>query len=153
MNTHQRMVLEFHKAFDCVINDIPTIPDKQTQELRVSLLQEEVKEFSEALESGNLSEVAKELADILYVAYGAAVALGLDMEMIFAEVHRSNMSKKGATKRPDGKIIKPSTYTPADIQPLIEKLQKGMRFEREICNACAQEIEYGYGTWVDRGDS
>ncbi|WP_442939337.1 nucleoside triphosphate pyrophosphohydrolase family protein [Nonomuraea sp. SYSU D8015] len=36
--------------------------------------------------------VAKELADVLYVTYGAADALRIDLPAVFVEVHRSNMS-------------------------------------------------------------
>jgi predicted HAD superfamily Cof-like phosphohydrolase len=64
--------------------------------------------------------MAKELADLLYVVYGTAVSLGIDMEPVFKEVHRSNMSKVGGYKREDGKWVKPPTYSPADILPIIK---------------------------------
>ncbi|MEC4688424.1 MAG: hypothetical protein VST64_08985, partial [Nitrospirota bacterium] len=73
--------------------------------------------------------VAKELADLLYVVYGAAVSCGIDMEPVFQEVHRSNMSKLGGYKRADGKWVKPPTYSPASIQPI---LQAQARSEMDI---------------------
>jgi predicted HAD superfamily Cof-like phosphohydrolase len=63
--------------------------------------------------------VAKELADLLYVVYGTAVAYGMMMEPVFREVHRSNLSKVGGHKRADGKWVKPPTYSPAQIEPLL----------------------------------
>ncbi len=69
--------------------------------------------------SGNLAALAKEMADLLYVVYGTAVSYGIDMDPVFREVHRSNLSKVGGYKRADGKWVKPPTYSPADIEPLL----------------------------------
>jgi predicted HAD superfamily Cof-like phosphohydrolase len=64
--------------------------------------------------------LAKELADLLYVVYGTADLLEIPLEAVFAEVHRSNMSKVGpdgqVLRREDGKILKPSTYREADVR-------------------------------------
>ena len=54
------------------------------------------------------------LADILVVTYGAAVEMGVDLEPIFREVHRSNMSKDGG-KDAGGKILKGKGFSPPDI--------------------------------------
>ncbi len=59
------------------------------------------------------------MADLLYVVYGAAVSYGIDMDPVFREVHRSNMSKVGGYKRADGKWVKPATYSPACIEPIV----------------------------------
>jgi predicted HAD superfamily Cof-like phosphohydrolase len=96
------------------------VPDDATQTLRNRLIQEEFEEFQEAMQSKDLSAMAKELADLLYVVYGTAVSLGIDMEPVFKEVHRSNMSKVGGYKREDGKWVKPSTYSPASLDHLLE---------------------------------
>jgi predicted HAD superfamily Cof-like phosphohydrolase len=68
---------------------------------------------------GDLAAVAKEMADLLYVVYGTAVSYGIDMDPVFREVHRSNMSKVGGYKREDGKWVKPATYSPARIEPIL----------------------------------
>ncbi len=119
VNKAQQMVLEFHQEFDIYIAQQPTIPDEATQTLRTRLIQEEFEELQEAMKTKDLANVAKELADLLYVVYGTAVSCGIDMEPVFQEVHRSNMSKVGGHKREDGKWVKPATYSPADIPPIL----------------------------------
>jgi predicted HAD superfamily Cof-like phosphohydrolase len=102
-----------------VVNPVPTVIDGQTRELRVKLIQEEFDELKEALAVEDLSSIAKEMADLLYVVYGTAVSYGIDLDPIFREVHRSNMSKVGGHKREDGKWVKPATYSPAHIEPIV----------------------------------
>ena len=64
------------------------------------------------------------MADLLYVVYGTAVSYGIDMDPVFREVHRSNMSKVGGYKREDGKWVKPPTYSPAVIEPIWLRKQR-----------------------------
>ncbi|BFU95233.1 MAG: conserved protein of unknown function [Nitrospira sp.] len=123
MHDAQAMVEAFHRLFDIVTNPVPTAVGDDTRQLRIRLIQEEFNELREALESDDLTAVAKELADLLYVVYGTAVSYGIDMDPVFREVHRSNMSKVGGHKREDGKWIKPSTYSPALIGPILEDLR------------------------------
>jgi predicted HAD superfamily Cof-like phosphohydrolase len=119
MIEQQRMVEEFHRRFDILIGSAPAVPDETTTTLRMRLIQEESAELQEALAQQDLSGVAKELADLLYVVYGTAVSCGIDMEPVFREVHRSNMSKVGGHKRADGKWVKPPSYSPAAIRPIL----------------------------------
>ena len=117
----QELVLQFHKAFGIAISHKPKIPDKKTCELRKKLIEEEFNELKEAIDNNNMVEAADGLADLLYVIYGTAISFGLDMEPIFDEVHRSNMTKIGGHKREDGKWIKPETYEPPDLISIIVK--------------------------------
>jgi predicted HAD superfamily Cof-like phosphohydrolase len=119
MTNEQRMVAEFHGTFDIAVGTVPRVPDEATSSLRVRLIQEEFAELQEALGQHNVAAVAKELADLLYVVYGTAVSCGIDMGPVFREVHRSNMSKVGGHKRADGKWVKPPTYSPARIEPIL----------------------------------
>jgi predicted HAD superfamily Cof-like phosphohydrolase len=119
LNDAQKMVLEFHHQFDIHVSPRPSIPDESTRTLRKRLIQEEFEELEEAMEKQDLPSMAKELADLLYVVYGTAVSLGIDMEPVFREVHRSNMSKVGGYKREDGKWVKPSTYSPASLDEIL----------------------------------
>jgi predicted HAD superfamily Cof-like phosphohydrolase len=119
MTDAQHMVAEFHRTFGILIANTPTAPDEKTRALRVRLIQEEFDELKEALDHDDLPALAKELADLLYVVYGTAVSYGIDMEPVFREVHRSNMSKVGGHKRADGKWVKPAHYSPASIEPIL----------------------------------
>jgi predicted HAD superfamily Cof-like phosphohydrolase len=108
------MVREFHVAFDLPINDATRTLNK----LRADLIREEAAETAEAVESGDLEHMAKELADLAYVAYGAALTLGIDLDVAIAAVHASNMSKLVDGKpvmREDGKVLKGPNYAPPDM--------------------------------------
>lgn len=115
----QAMVAEFHRKFDITLRDAPAVPDDATRELRVRLIDEEFGELKEALAKQDLIGIAKELADLLYVVYGTAVSYGIEMGPVFQEVHRSNLSKVGGYKRADGKWVKPPTYSPAQLEPIL----------------------------------
>jgi predicted HAD superfamily Cof-like phosphohydrolase len=119
MTDEQSMVEEFHKKFDILVHTSPTDASEDTKRLRIRLIQEEFDELKESMAEGNLAALAKEMADLLYVVYGTAVSYGIDMEPVFREVHRSNLSKVGGYKREDGKWVKPPTYSPANIEPLL----------------------------------
>ncbi|HJT22238.1 MAG TPA: MazG nucleotide pyrophosphohydrolase domain-containing protein [Nitrospira sp.] len=119
MTDQQRMVEAFHRMFDILVNERPASVDDATKALRVRLIQEEFEELKEAMAQDDLPAVAKEMADLLYVVYGTAVSYGIDMEPVFREVHRSNMSKVGGYKRADGKWVKPPTYSPARVEPIV----------------------------------
>ncbi len=108
---------EFHRAFGLAYRAVPQCPVPEGA-LRVDLLREEVDEYAEAVAAGDLSGLAHELADVVYVAYGTALTYGFDLDAVVAEVHRANMSKLGADGKPvvraDGKVLKgPNYHAPA----------------------------------------
>ena len=119
MTNEHRMVTEFHRAFEISLETKPTVPDEAVRSLRIRLIQEEFDELQAALGEQDLAAVAKELADLLYVVYGTAVSCGIDLDPVFREVHRSNMTKVGGHKRADGKWVKPPGYSPARIEPIL----------------------------------
>ncbi len=95
MSNYLSDVSQFHKTFGAPILETPQIPSKERCELRVSLLQEELNELKEAIEKGDVIEVADALADLQYVLSGAVLEFGLGdkFNTLFDEVQRSNMSK------------------------------------------------------------
>lgn len=124
MSKQQDMVQEFHKAFDIYTGQKPEIPYDETVDLRLDLINEEFAELEESMLSYKpIEDVAKELADLLYVVYGTALACGINSELmdkVFEEVHKSNMSKINGHKGENGKWIKPDDYEPPDIEKIIE---------------------------------
>lgn len=122
MTKEQQMVREFNKAFQQSVADKPCTPSAQDQILRRKLIYEEWMEFVEAK---SLTGIADALGDLLYVVYGAAVTYGIDLEPVFNEIHRSNMTKLWpggkVVKNDDGKVIKPPTYSPANVEEEVRK--------------------------------
>lgn len=163
MTKEQADVKSWMQKFGQETPDKPTIPSLEIRKLRAKLILEEALETILALGfnvevrhepiENRLYEpcihgqtepcllcIADGLADLHYVAYcGTAVACGIDMEPVFEEVHRSNMSKlwtsaewlntetkymngsevspnKWLVTRSDGKVIKSPSYSPANIK-------------------------------------
>jgi predicted HAD superfamily Cof-like phosphohydrolase len=118
MNSYQAMVKQFHHAFGSVIGRSPAIRDEV---LAARLIEEEAKETVKALEEGDLVEAIDGICDLIYVAMGAAIRLGVDLDPYFHEVHRSNMAKVGGAVRADGKMLKPEGWTPPDIAGILQR--------------------------------
>lgn len=94
----------------------------------VEHLEEELSEFTIAVEDGDLVGQADALVDIVYVALDAAIRLGLPWQELWDDVQRVNMTKvRGIThrghaldvKKPDGwegpktaEILALAGYTP-----------------------------------------
>lgn len=119
MMYEQVCVEDFHKEFSISIETKPCIPNEKEIALRVSLIQEELRELADAFDKKDVVEVADALGDLIYVVLGCAVSCGIDVEPVFREIHRSNMTKKGGYKAENGKLIKPDTYEPAKLLPIL----------------------------------
>jgi len=121
MNEEQKMVLEFHELFQLPINTTPKIVGKDLHYLRVGLIDEEFKELKEAMANKDLIKIADGLGDLLYVLYGTGISYGIDLAPIFAEIHRSNMSKGNpeVVRAPNGKILKGENWSPPDLTSLL----------------------------------
>jgi predicted HAD superfamily Cof-like phosphohydrolase len=131
-----KMLAEFHDYFGIERErDVADGDKDRLITLRRRLIEEECQEAADELarlgrslgrgEHGRDARVAlaKELADVLYVTYGAADVLGIDLQGAFEAVHRSNMSKLGADGKPvrreDGKLLKGPGYREADVERFV----------------------------------
>jgi predicted HAD superfamily Cof-like phosphohydrolase len=119
-------LVESHTAWGLPINTTPTIDlSPAVVEMRCALIEEEAAELRDALAAGDIVEVADAIVDLLYVVYGAGVTFGIPVEAVFAEVHRSNMTKLGPDGAPiyraDGKVLKGPQYEPPDILGVLER--------------------------------
>ena len=117
-------VKKFMKAFGQMVKTKPQFPDERTMELRYDLIKEELNELEQAMKAKDLKEVADALTDILYVAYGAGYAYGIDLDKCFKEVQRSNMSKLGKDGKPiyndKGKVMKGPNYSEPNLKQFVE---------------------------------
>jgi len=125
--TMTEMVQQFHDVFGAYVAEKPELPSKEISELRIALLTEELNEYKAGVAEGSLLEIADGLADIIYVAIGAAISYGIPIDEVFDAVHRSNMSKLGDDGKPlrraDGKILKgPGYFDPkSEIVAILRK--------------------------------
>lgn len=164
-NPMQTAIEEFMRRCDQEVKAYPELPEEKIVTLRIRLMVEELlgavnpAEFLEhgpnryvglliqnksdelvaSMLRGDLVGIADGLADVLYVVFGTAIAYGIDIQEVFDEVHRSNLSKTvwseelqryTIEKDEFGKGIKPPTYSPAAIEPIIlRQIQEGEALE------------------------
>lgn len=151
MNKMQQMVKDFHEKFGLAVNYKPTVPEMQTRMLRLRLIMEEITELAMAFDieiqnvnsfgfdasvspysrdMSSIVEATDAIGDLLYVVIGTAVSMGIDIDKVFEEIHRSNMSKVWpdgrVVKNEFGKVIKPTSYSPVDFT---KALQTTLKYE------------------------
>ncbi|MGC3000195.1 MazG nucleotide pyrophosphohydrolase domain-containing protein [Streptomyces sp. G35A] len=119
------LVREFHRAFGLDVRDTPSAVDPDLAAHRGELLAEEAAEVAEVSVRGPLDRLAHELADVVYVAYGTALVHGIDLDEVIAEIHRSNMTKRGpdgrVSRRADGKVLKGDHYEAPDVSAVLRR--------------------------------
>ena len=100
--------------------------DQQQYLMYVGLIEEETKEFEQALLDNDRVEQLDALIDILVVTIGAIHSAGFDAEGAWKEVMRTNFAKIDketgkVRKREDGKVLKPAGWVPPNLKPYIKK--------------------------------
>lgn len=118
------MVRDFHTAFGQRVGTKPELPDANERLLRMNLMTEEYREYNNAEANNDMTNLAVELADIIYIACGTAVSYGIPLDEVFNAIHQANMNKLTDGKvirREDGKIKKPDGWQPADIEGILKK--------------------------------
>jgi predicted HAD superfamily Cof-like phosphohydrolase len=157
-NPMQEAIEDFMNRCDQEVRAYPGIPDDKVKLLRARLMVEELlgskiggsvfgvpliinksDELIQSMFNDDLVGIADGLADVLYVVIGTAVAYGIDIQEIFDEVHRSNLSKTvwnedleryTIEKDEFGKGLKPETYSPAELAPIIDRqIENGKTME------------------------
>ena len=129
------LVAEFMHSFDQPVACGFQAPSVLS--LGLKLIDEEYMELEEACQilmentftdsaDQNLIRVnfVKELADLLFVVYWMAAAVGVDIDEAFYRVWESNMSKLGSdgnpVKREDGKVLKGPKYFKPKLLDLVK---------------------------------
>lgn len=87
-------------------------------EKRKDFLVEEVDEYTDALEEDDFIEQVDGLVDIIYIAIGTLLEMGIPIRSVFEEIHDSNMRKLDANGKPiieGGKIRKPEGWVGPNV--------------------------------------
>lgn len=93
-------------------------------DLYAGLMMEEYLEWAYETEQSTREPQLKELADLVYVCYGYANAMGWDLDEALQRVHANNVGRcvqpDGTVKRrEDGKILKNKDYPKVDLSDLV----------------------------------
>ncbi|PGN53903.1 HAD family hydrolase [Priestia megaterium] len=120
MNKQYEMVREFQTVMNQPVANTPTVMDKKRREDRFGYMDEELTEFFDA---ETVVDQADAMIDLIYLALGTLVEIGVQPEELFAIVHGANMSKlwpdgKVHTNPETGKVMKPPTFVRPE--PLLE---------------------------------
>jgi len=135
------------------ILETPQVPADERVRLRARLVVEECLEFVEALfDVGDrrpihaemsvlkkcaarliadadvkvdLVEAVDAMADVMYVVAGSALEMGVNLDPVLDEVHRSNLEKRNGPVDEYGKVGKPPGWTPPDIAGCLERQRAG----------------------------
>jgi predicted HAD superfamily Cof-like phosphohydrolase len=110
MRVEQEKVQLFMEKHEYDVATTPRLVPFDMAVHRHKLMLEELGEYYDAVTSGDLVEVADALADLAYVLLGTAVVHGINLQAVFDEVHRSNMTK-------------------APLDPVTRKGGKGLDYE------------------------
>ena len=114
----------FMKTFGQEVKTKAELSNDKINELRISLINEELEELKKAIKDNDILEVADALTDILYVVYGAGHAFGINLDKCFNEVQESNMSKLDENGKPiyneHGKVMKGPKYFKPDLSKFVK---------------------------------
>ena len=120
-------VIEFHHKMKLPIKLQVEWPEKSRTGLRMDLIAEEYQELLEAVANEDIVETADALVDLVYVAIGMCVELGIPFNRVFNEVHQSNLRKVDGPKSPEGKQLKPEGWVPPNVKQIL--MNRGYRDE------------------------
>lgn len=122
MSSLSSQVRDFRQAFGLHVALTPNLAPQEALRLHHRLLTEEVGELSDAITERNSAEVLDALGDIVYLAYGAALECGYNLDEALRRIHAANMAKLRdgiVNRRPDGKVLKPEDWKPPSMVGLV----------------------------------
>lgn len=118
-------IRDLRQAYGQHISDEPTMSVPVSEDrLAESLVTEEYQELLAALADGDLVETADAIADLQVVLEQMALLYGINTDLVFEEVHTSNLSKihPDGTVHYDenGKVVKPEHFRRPDIASALQ---------------------------------
>lgn len=139
----QIQVEEFHRIFGHPIGDTPHLLDEARWKLRLRWMREELDEFEEAMEAGDLVKGYDALIDCHYFIDGTHVEMGTIAQPGFDIVHGTNMAKLDVDGKPilneEGKVQKPEGWVPPEALHAMELRRQTIAAEvRRIATVIAE---------------
>lgn len=118
---------EFHQKFGFAHHyaEGPHLLDPELTEFRVKFMQEELDEYREAVQEGDLAKAMDALLDLIYVAGGTGYLHGFPMAEGWRRVQEANMSKVRAQSADESKrgtahdVVKPEGWQAPNHDDLV----------------------------------
>ena len=120
-------IKEFHEWFLLDYKGPPRALDRELHSFRHGFMQEELDEYQEAYEAGNLEGQFDALIDLTYVALGTAYLQGFPFGEGWKRVHAANMGKVRVETADESKrqsrfdVKKPAGWKPPVLSDLVGK--------------------------------
>lgn len=162
MQEQIKQLEKFQTSFNSVINTTPTLLSEKDWKLRYALSEEELNEYKDACEAGDIVEIFDAILDRLFLAYGDAVAHGLQDYLVagFNEVVNSNMSKLDKDGKPVvngeygvydsskamGKILKSELYFTPKLKQILEGTKPVFPIKKGDKFLCIRDYKMDAGT-------
>jgi len=113
-------VLKFHRKFNLPEGEEDELSnDPEAQKFRIAFMEEELREFADAIERGDRVKAFDALLDLAYVVHGTALFMGVNCLQWYegeAAVQKANMSKERASNPGQSKrgtaldVVKPQGW-------------------------------------------
>lgn len=149
-------IYRMHRLRNLGIGAVPTLLRGDARKAREDFLREELLEFQTANQKGDLPGAADALIDLVVVAMGTAVLMGLPWQQLWDDVHRANMEKEPApSERMHGlmDLIKPPGWTPPQTEQILERWKDGVPgpmhtpAPRVVCLCGSTRFQDAYEYW------
>ena len=124
-HTELEDVRSFHTKFGVPMASRPAFLSEDLEEFRTKFMQEELDEFTEACSLGDMEKAGDALVDLVYVALGTALMMGLPWPELWTEVQRANMAKRRAQSASESKrghatdVVKPEGWVGPNHLPAL----------------------------------
>jgi len=131
---------DFHEKFRLVYDGPPKTLEDDLLEFRVKFMQEELDEYAEAAEKGDLEGQLDAMIDLIYVALGTLLLQGLLPAFApgWKRVQSANMAKVRTELVEDSKrgstfdVTKPEGWKPPTHTDIIEQLFRDKKVEPQL---------------------
>ena len=122
-----KKIRNFHETFNHPVSDTPVKLEHERKRVRFRWMLEELQEF---LDSNTIVGDTDAMGDLIYLAIGTLVEMGVPYEQVIDIIHDANMSKLWEDGKPhfreDSKTIKPEGWVGPEtkLEAYIASLEK-----------------------------